>query len=61
MSCPNLQKNLSTCNCTYDCEKKGKYYECVAYHRAHKELPACYFNSQKEKTYDRSIENYFKN
>ncbi|MFH1456575.1 MAG: DUF6485 family protein [Patescibacteria group bacterium] len=60
MQC-NIQKNLQDCNCTYDCNKKGKCCECVAYHRKRQELPACYFNTQKEKTYDRSISNYFSN
>ena len=58
MNC-NIQNNLQNCNCTYQCDKKGKCCECVAYHRTRKELPACYFLDTKEKTYDRSVENYF--
>jgi hypothetical protein len=46
------------CNCTYPCDKRGKCDECIAYHRKRKELPACYFSKEKEKSYDRSIENY---
>ncbi|MFC1622517.1 DUF6485 family protein [Patescibacteria group bacterium] len=59
MQC-NIQNNLKNCNCTYDCDKKGKCCECVAYHRERQELPACYFLADKEKTYDRSIKNYLK-
>lgn len=58
MEC-NKQENLSHCNCTYEpCSRKGVCCECVAYHRKAGELPACYFDSQAEKTYNRSIE-YF--
>lgn len=59
MECKQKQ-NVKNCNCSYDCEKKGICCECVAYHRARKELPACYFTKEKEKSYDRSIENYCK-
>jgi hypothetical protein len=34
--------------------------ECVAYHRASGELPACYFDAKSEKTYDRSVEAYLR-
>ncbi|MFA5271463.1 MAG: DUF6485 family protein, partial [Candidatus Omnitrophota bacterium] len=57
----NAQKNLSSCNCSYEsCPRKGLCCECVRYHRENNELPACYFNSYVEKTYDRSIENFLK-
>ena len=59
MEC-NLDRNLKGCNCTYSCDKKGKCCQCIAYHRAHGELPACYFTPEAEKTYDRSIENYLR-
>ena len=52
------ESNKKRCNCTYPCERKGVCCECVAYHRAMGELPACYFPAEAEKTYDRSIENY---
>lgn len=32
--------------------------ECVAYHRAKRQLPACYFSEDTECVYDRSIEFY---
>lgn len=52
--------NLKNCNCSYPCERKGVCCECIAYHRKRKELPACYFDKEKEKSYDRSIKNFFK-
>jgi hypothetical protein len=54
--CPNKEKNLQHCNCTYEpCSRKGICCECLAYHRRNKELPACYFPAEVEKTYDRSL------
>jgi len=56
MVCENKGRNLSKCNCTYEpCPRKGICCECIAYHRARGELPACYFTAEQEKTYDRSI------
>jgi hypothetical protein len=58
MEC-NKENNLSQCNCSYEpCSRKGMCCECVAYHRRSGELPACYFDNQAERTYNRSIE-YF--
>ncbi|PMQ00779.1 MAG: hypothetical protein CBR30_09410 [Dictyoglomus sp. NZ13-RE01] len=55
----NLQSNLKMCNCTYEpCPRKGICCECLAYHRSHGELPACYFPKDVEKTYDRSIKRF---
>ncbi len=60
MQC-QIDKNLDHCPCTYPtCERKGKCCECLAYHRKNSELPACYFAAEKEKTFDRSLENYLK-
>ncbi len=53
-------KNLEFCNCSYPCEKKGICCQCIAYHRSRNELPACYFDSLNEKTYDRTIDNFVK-
>jgi hypothetical protein len=54
--CPNKEKNLQKCNCTYEpCSRKGICCECLDYHRRMRELPACYFPEEVEKTYDRSI------
>ena len=57
MECRQV-KNTAVCNCTYACTRKGLCCECVAYHRRAGELPACYFDSRTEKTYDRSFEAY---
>ncbi|MEA2016115.1 MAG: DUF6485 family protein [Actinomycetota bacterium] len=58
MEC-NREENLTRCNCTYEpCPRKGICCECIAYHRKLGELPACYFDDEAEKTYDRSIENF---
>ncbi len=55
-SCPNRERNLSLCNCSYpSCSKKGLCCECIAYHRSNGQLPACYFPKEAEATYDRSI------
>jgi len=55
MEC-NTKANRQSCNCTYEpCSRKGKCCECIAYHRASDELPACYFTPEVERTYDRSI------
>ncbi len=52
----NLSKR---CTCSYPvCSRKGICCDCIVYHRANNELPACYFPPEAEKTYDRSIE-YF--
>ncbi|MBF0385521.1 MAG: hypothetical protein HQL27_06580 [Candidatus Omnitrophica bacterium] len=59
MHCPNKEKNMADCNCSYEgCSRTGICCECLRYHRSKKQLPACYFDSEAEKTYNRSIE-YF--
>ena len=56
MECKHLKKNMARCNCTYEpCSRKGYCCECLAYHKAAGELPACYFNAAEERTYNRSI------
>jgi hypothetical protein len=56
MDCKNYKKNMAICNCTYDpCPRKGYCCECMNYHRKMGELPACYFSTAAERTYDRSI------
>jgi hypothetical protein len=58
MEC-NEKENIKRCNCTYEpCPRKGICCECIAYHRRLGELPACYFDDEAERTYDRSIENF---
>jgi len=59
VNCVNKERNLNNCNCSYPgCPRKGICCECLAYHRAHGELPACYFSKEDEKSWDRSIENF---
>ncbi len=61
MSCPNKERNLKWCNCSYPyCDKKGICCECIKYHRERGELPACFFPSEAERTYDRSISYFMK-
>jgi hypothetical protein len=51
-----IELNRQKCPCTYEpCERKGKCCECIAYHKALNELPACLFPSEVERTYDRSF------
>jgi len=60
MEC-NSKKNLSYCSCTYEpCSRKGICCECIRYHKAHNEIPGCFFSKKGEKTYDRSIENFIR-
>lgn len=59
--CPNQKQNLVHCSCSYaSCGRKGLCCECVVYHRRNGEIPGCFFPSDAEKTYDRSIENFLK-
>lgn len=52
------QENQKDCNCTYSCSKKGICCECIRYHKARNELPACFFPNDVEATYDRSIKKF---
>jgi len=59
MECPQKEKNLKNCNCTYEpCDKKGNCCACISFHRSSGELPACFFPDDVERTYDRSIRRY---
>jgi len=58
MTCPSISKNLSRCNCTYDCGTKGTCCDCLHYHLSMKQLPACCFPPEAEKTYDRSFKKF---
>ena len=58
MEC-KMEKANPYCNCTYEpCSRKKKCCECLHYHRKKDELPACFFKTDEERTFDRSI-NYF--
>lgn len=59
MDCPNVEENLSSCNCTYEpCSRKGRCCECVRFHVQMRELPACAFSPEAERTYDRSFRKF---
>ncbi len=58
MEC-NQERNLELCNCTYDpCPRKGLCCECIQSHLSSRELPACCFPDDVEKTYDRSFRRF---
>jgi hypothetical protein len=51
------EDNIKGCNCTYEpCPKKGICCECIRYHLKMRQLPACCFPVEAERTYDRSFE-----
>ena len=54
------EENLQRCNCTYSCGTKGVCCDCLASHLANRELPACCFPAEVEKTYDRSFNAFAK-
>jgi len=59
MNCPNMKANRARCNCTYEpCHRKGNCCECLRYHLAMEELPACAFPPEVERTYDRSFKRF---
>jgi hypothetical protein len=60
MEC-NVEKNKKNCPCTYEpCSHKGICCECIAYHWKHRELPACLFPPEVERTFDRSLRRFIK-
>lgn len=51
--------NMNSCNCTYSpCSRKGTCCDCIRYHLRMRELPACCFPDNVERTYDRSFEKF---
>ncbi len=51
--------NISKCNCSYEpCKRKGICCDCLRYHLSKRELPACFFPKDAERTYNRSFD-YF--
>lgn len=53
------EKNFKNCNCSYPgCFKKGICCECLSSHLKNRELPACCFPDDVEKTYNRSFEKF---
>ena len=58
MDCMKDQ-NISACNCSYEpCSRKGVCCECIGYHVKMRQLPACCFSDDAERTYDRSFEHF---
>ena len=58
MEC-NKEKNLERCNCSYEpCSRKGICCDCLKYHVQMRQLPACVFPDDAERTYDRSNEHF---
>lgn len=59
MACPSNGKNLEHCNCSASgCPRKGNCCECLRYHLANQQLPACAFPDDVERTYDRSFRRF---
>jgi len=53
------EKNMSNCNCSWEpCSRKGVCCECLSYHWGMKQLPACLFPDDVERTYDRSLRRF---
>jgi len=58
MDC-KLEQNKNNCNCSYEpCSRKGACCECIQYHLHNRELPACCFPADAERTYDRSFQHF---
>jgi len=59
MACPNFDRNMDRCACSYPgCSRKGNCCECLQYHLSNDQLPACCFPPEVEKTYDRSFRRF---
>ena len=59
--CEHFEKNQSRCNCTYEpCSRKGNCCLCLQYHLKNRQLPACCFPEDVERTYDRSFARFIK-
>jgi hypothetical protein len=59
VNCQNTKKNMARCTCTYaGCSRHGVCCECLHYHLAMKQLPACCFTPEAERTYDRSFRKF---
>ena len=58
MEC-KVESNKKNCKCTYtSCSRHGICCVCVYSHLSSRELPACFFPPDAEKTYDRSFEHF---
>ena len=58
--CPNAKTvNAQRCTCTYaGCPRHGHCCDCLHYHLSERQLPACCFPPEVERTYDRSFERF---
>jgi hypothetical protein len=57
--CEKLKSNMEFCNCTYaGCPRMGNCCACLQYHLNQKQLPACCFPEDAEKTWDRSFRKF---
>ncbi len=57
--CESHDQNCKVCNCTYPgCPRHGRCCDCLTYHRTKNQLPACYFDTAAEATWDRSIAHF---
>jgi hypothetical protein len=57
--CTNYRTNLENCTCGYEgCPRKGKCCECLSYHLADHELPACCFPPDVAQTNERSFQRF---
>ncbi len=53
------EKNRQHCNCSYKpCSRKGICCECLSFHLKSRELPACCFPDEVERTFDRSFDTF---
>ena len=53
------KETMERCNCSYSpCPRKGICCDCLAYHLRSRELPACVFPDDAERTYDRSYAHF---
>jgi len=52
-------ENSKKCNCTYaGCPRHGICCDCLSYHVTKRQLPACCFPADAERTYDRSFAHF---
>ena len=59
--CEHKDANLERCSCTYEpCPRKGLCCECLSYHLRMRELPACCFTDDVERTFDRSFARFIR-
>jgi hypothetical protein len=53
------ETNLARCNCSWpSCSRKGVCCDCIAYHLKSRELPACVFPPEAERSYDRTFAHF---